>query len=485
VNLVNIKRMHTESRTPALTPLLLFFGLVLAGSAFLCIYQGEYYFAGIPFALLIGMIGLFNFRLLYYLLILCIPFSVPFQIGSFSIDLFSEPLMIVLLFISLIIFIKNRNFDLGFLKHPLSLLLLIHFLWMVFISFYSVNPQPSLKYLISKAWYIGALFFMTGIIIEKISDFKKIFWLYFSSLFLIVITTLIRHYFMGMGFETASYPMNPFFHNHVLYSSTLAIFLPFIWFARKYYSENILKFIILGSAFILFIVGIGFAYTRASWLAIPIALIMFFVIKKNMTKYLLILSGIVLVIVLCFFLQHNRYMHYASDYKKTIFHKGDIEGHLEATYKLEDASGMERVYRWIAASRMFIDKPLLGSGPSTFYPEYKKYTLNTFYTYVSGNPEQSSTHNYFLMTLCEQGIIGFILFFTLCISLILVGTRLYSSFKDPEYKNLAMACTISLVLLYFHLLLNDLIETDKIGALFFITLTLIIKMDIWAKKAQI
>jgi O-antigen ligase len=473
--------MNTETKIYSL-PLIIFSGLVLIFSVFLCLYLEEYYFAGIPFALVIGIMGLLNFRLLYYLLIFSIPFSISFNVGSAAIDLFSEPLMMALLFISVIVFVRNKNLDLAFLKHPLSILLLIHFLWMIFITFFSVNPVHSIKYLISKAWYMAAFFFMTGIVIQTISDFRKVFWLYFSSLLTIIIITLIRHYGMGMGFETASKPMYPFFHNHVLYSSTLAVFLPFVWFAYKSYSNNIFKYALLGIGLLLFITGICFAYTRASWLALPFAVIVYFIIKKNLTKYFLIASGLFLIVTLSFLLYHNRYMHYASDYSKTIFHKGDIEGHLEATYKLEDVSGMERIYRWIGASRMFIDKPITGSGPSTFYPEYKSYTLSTFYTFVSGNPEGSSTHNYFLMVLCEQGIIGFLLFSTICLSLVLIGTRLYATCKDSEYKNLAMACTLSLILLYLHLMLNDLIETDKIGSLFFITLTMIIKLDMWAKK---
>jgi O-antigen ligase len=466
-------------------PLLLFLGFVLVISIFLSIYNENYYFALVSFPLIVGIIGLFDFRLLYYLLIFCIPFSIQFEVGSMSIDLFSEPIMIGLLFISIVIFIKNKSFDLRFLNHPLSLLLLIHFFWMIFVSFYSINPLHSVKYLISKAWYIGAFFFMTGIIVQNINDFKRIFWLYFSSLFLIIILTLIRHSSMGMTFESASYPMTPFFQNHVLYSSTLVIFFPFVWFAWKCYTENQFKYSLLTLALLFFIVAIGFSYTRASWLALATIPILFFIIKKNFTKYVLIISGLFIVTSITFLVNDHKFMDMASDYHKTIFHKGDIEGHLKATYTLEDVSGMERVHRWVAAGRMFSERPMLGTGPSTFYPEYKRYTLMAFHTYVSNNPEKSSTHNYFLLTLCEQGIIGFLLFTAICISVILIGTRLYSTLKSSEYKNLTMACLLSLILLYLHLMFNDLIETDKMGSLFFISLILIIKIDIWAKDAKL
>jgi O-antigen ligase len=151
---------------------------------------------------------------------------------------------------------------------------------------------------------------------------------------------------------------------------------------------------------------------------------------------------------------------------------------------MQDASGMERIYRWVAAKRMVQDKPIFGTGPSTFYPEYKRYTLNSFHTYVSDNPEMSSTHNYFLMVLCEQGVIGFLFFSSISVMLLLTGSRLYNGLQEKQHRNLAMACTISLVILYFHLTLNDLIETDKVGSLFFICMAILVRLDQWSKQAK-
>ena len=62
---------------------------------------------------------------------------------------------------------------------------------------------------------------------------------------------------------------------------------------------------------------------------------------------------------------------------------------------------MERVYRWVAATRMFKDHPWMGFGPGNFYPYYMHYTLSDFETYVSDNPERSTAHNYPLLLLAE------------------------------------------------------------------------------------
>ena len=141
---------------------------------------------------------------------------------------------------------------------------------------------------------------------------------------------------------------------------------------------------------------------------------------------------------------------------------------------------MERVYRWVAAARMIADKPLVGSGPSTFYPEYKRYTVKSFRTYVSDNPEKSTTHNYFLLQLAEQGIPGFLLFVSLIVTALLLAERLYHrSRQRPEVRRVVLAATLSFVVIVFHLTLNELVEVDKIGPVFFICLALLVRAESW------
>jgi O-antigen ligase len=145
---------------------------------------------------------------------------------------------------------------------------------------------------------------------------------------------------------------------------------------------------------------------------------------------------------------------------------------------------MERVYRWVAAARMIGEKPLTGSGAATFYPEYKRYTVKSFRTYVSANPEKSTTHNYFLLQLAEQGIPGFVLFLTLIATTLLMAERLYHrSRPQPEVRRVVLAATLSFVVIVFHLTLNELVEVDKIGPVFFICLALLVRCGTWLDKA--
>jgi O-antigen ligase len=287
------------------------------------------------------------------------------------------------------------------------------------------------------------------------------------------------------SFEMANLVMAPFFHNHVLYSTTIAVFLPFVWFARFWYPGGSFLRMVLNAGLLVLLFSVTVAYTRASWLAVMALIPCFLIVKYRLTKAGLVVAGIALTITVIYLVRQNQYLEYAIEYRKVIFHEGDLEKHLEATYQFEDVSGMERVYRWVAAKKMVEDHWFLGSGPSTFYPEYKRYTVNAFTTFVSDNPERSTTHNYFLMVLTEQGVIGFLLFTGLYVYLVLRGTRLYTSLRNRNYKNLAMATTLSLFMLALHLFLNDLIETDKVGALFYLSCIFLVKLDQWQKEEEL
>jgi O-antigen ligase len=145
---------------------------------------------------------------------------------------------------------------------------------------------------------------------------------------------------------------------------------------------------------------------------------------------------------------------------------------------------MERIYRWIAAGRMFADRPLTGSGPQTFYPEYRKYTVSRFTTYVSNNPDKSTVHNYFLLQFAEQGVVGGILFLLLMGYALLLPEKIYHRTQNPEFKQMALAAGLCLFIVAVHLVLNELVETDKIGALFYISMAILVRLDNWTGKSQ-
>lgn len=185
--------------------------------------------------------------------------------------------------------------------------------------------------------------------------------------------------------------------------------------------------------------------------------------------------GITLIIVHLF--HQNYFLKYAPIFEETIYHE-DFGKHLSSTFSGTDVSSMERVYRWVAATRMFKDHPWMGFGPGNFYPNYLHYTLSDFQTYVSDNPERSTTHNYELLILSEQGVIGLAIFLFLTVVIFISGEKIYHRMQTADDKRIVMTLIIVIAMVYVNLLLSDLLESDKVGPFFFISLSLLAAWDI-------
>ena len=194
-------------------------------------------------------------------------------------------------------------------------------------------------------------------------------------------------------------------------------------------------------------------------------------------KVVLVVTAIGFMAFYAVLSQRDNWLLFAPDFERTITHSR-FDNLLEATTKLEDISTMERVYRWVAASYMVEDKPFTGFGPGTFYFFYKNYTVSSFKTYVSDNPERSGIHNYSLMTTVEQGLPGLVIFFLLISTVLLTGEHLYHRISDPDERRILLAAVLSFALINLLMLMNDLVETDKIGSFFFMTMAMIIQCGI-------
>jgi O-antigen ligase len=174
--------------------------------------------------------------------------------------------------------------------------------------------------------------------------------------------------------------------------------------------------------------------------------------------------------------QKNRFLEFAPDYNKTVSHF-EFEDLLTATVKLQDISTMERVYRWVAGSYMIGERPWTGFGPNNFYQNYAVRTVRSFRTYVSDNPEKSGIHNYYLMTAVEQGIPGLIIYLILIFTVLILGERIYHRTHDDQRKRMVLTVLASLVVIHVMQTMNDLLETDKVGPFFFISIAILANID--------
>ncbi|MGB3075043.1 MAG: O-antigen ligase family protein [Chitinophagales bacterium] len=461
-----------------------FFGLLFI-CAFASIYTENYLLLLIPGSILFIYLCINDFRSIYFLLLFLLPLSTEVALpGGFATDFPTEPLIagLMLLFFCAVA-ARPAIFNQEVLKSPIIFLLLIHFCWILVATAYSADPLVSVKYSLAKMWYIITFVFVTGLVIKELTTFKTAFWCILIPLLFTAVYSLVRHSRYDFSFQTVNEQMIPFFRNHVNYACTLAQIMPFVVLAIGWYKKKSLARRFLLFSFALLLVAIYFAYTRSAWLSLIGACFMYIIIRNKLTGWLLTAGLAAMLGFMIYMSVQNHYLNYAPDFEHTIYHQ-ELEDHLLSTFEGEDVSSAERVYRWIAGVRMWLDRPVIGYGPGNFYGFYKAFTVTSFKTYVSENPERSSVHNYFLLLLTEQGIIGLLIFLALTIVLLMQGQRIYHQTIDREEKRYVMAVLLCLVIIYVNTMLSDLIETDKIGSFFFICIALLVNQDVRNKKLR-
>ena len=133
---------------------------------------------------------------------------------------------------------------------------------------------------------------------------------------------------------------------------------------------------------------------------------------------------------------------------------------------------------------MVQEKPWLGFGPSSFYSVYQSFVDRHFTTYVSNNPEHSGIHNYYLMTAAEQGLPGLLIFLVLVIAVLITGESCYHRMEKGPMRDLLLAALISFVCNLFILSLNDTVETDKLGSIFFLCIAIVIQMKMQGARSK-
>ena len=435
----------------------------------------------VPFALLALLWGLKDFRRLYFLIWATIPFAIEVDLpGGFSTDFPAEPLMWMCCFmLPAYFYLYHKEIDFRFIFHPLFILLVIHFSWIILTSVISSEPIISFKYTLAKSWYLVCFVLIPLLLFRTMDDFKTWGMYYLIPLVGTVLIIMVRHSQYGFTFATINNAVIPIYRNHVDYACTLGIILPYLWILRKWFTGTAGKIFLYGTIFLV-VAGIYFSYTRAAWLCIPLAVGLYYLIRFRLMRAVIPVALALVILFVGYMSFENRYLQYSPDYEKTITHK-QFDDLVSATIKMEDISTVERFYRWVAGFYMIKERPLAGFGPASFYSQYHSYADRHFVTYVSDNPEHSGMHNYYLMVAVEQGLIGLGIFLLLIIAVMVFGERLYHQMKESPRRAFLMAALISFGCNLFILTLNDMVETDKLGSFFFLSIAIVILFTLQEK----
>ena len=429
------------------------------------IYFDFYYLLALPLVIIIGFLYIFHLDIIFLIIVFCTPLSFNFEnldIGGIGFYFPTEPLLLVFsgLFIFNSIYQKKYFKNFLFYKNPIVLVIIIQLIWILTSSITSELPSVSLKFLISRSWFIIPIIFYGFHFFKKGKKAIYQFFLTFlASMLIVTIYTLINHMINEFSEESGHWVMWPFFKDHTSYGAILALCIPInIWLI--YISENKLLKNLLYFGLIVFFVGLYFSYTRAAWLSILIAATVFLLYYlKIKFKWIISLIIIPLIFVLINFteisylIQKNDAEHTTENFSERIESMSNISS---------DASNLERLNRWNCALELFYKRPFFGWGPGTYSFVYAPFQSSKNLTIISTNfGDGGNAHSEYLGPLAEQGFIGFLINSVL-IAILFISTGLYYIKCDHSYyKNLTLMIILSLTTYFSHGVLNNYLDTDK------------------------
>ena len=419
-----------------------------------------------------------HLKKIYVFLFFILPFSIELNIaGGIGIDFPGEILLLALSGIALL-FLLSRKLPIGIIT-PIGAILIAQVAWSIVAMLLGNDILISAKWIAAKIWYILPFYVLPFYILTSKKDLHDLLDMYLIGLLCAGGYFFIDHGLTGFDFMQKTSVGKPFWRNHVNYACTLLLALPIIFYRYKTHRIGTgLRYIALGLIFLTFLY---FSYARVAYVCIGAWIGYYFILRLRLTSVAIIISLLGVVIISYQTINNETFIKYAPEYTEAITQQS-FENKINATLEGRDISTMERLHRWVAGYRIIEENPIVGIGPANFYNTYKPYTLYAFETYVSDNPEQSGIHNYYLMLMAEQGLVGFLLLLILLIAaLVLVEQQFHRKHSNKDLLFMAGGILIMIITMNT---INDMVEVIKIGSWFFFTCFLIQRGKSWSNTSQ-
>lgn len=437
-----------------------------------------YYFSILPVALVIGLMALMSLDKLVFLIVFCTPLSVNLtDIGlGVGVSLPTDPLLAGVMLLFIIKLLLEGRFDRKVTRHPVTVAIIIYLAWLGLATIASEMPIVSIKFFISKLWFIITFYFVSTQIFRN--NKKNVGWYLFSYILAftgIITYTIIRHSMWGFMEQPAHWVMEPFYADHTSYGAILAMFFPLlVGYAIKGNFTRSFK-ILLWALVALYTMALVLSYTRAAWVSLVGALGVMMVIVLRI-KFRTVLIGAVSLIALFLAFQTQIYMKLEKNRQDS---SADFGEHVQSITNISsDASNLERLNRWSSAWRMFKQRPFLGWGPGTYMFQYAPFQLSSERTIISTNMgDMGNAHSEYIGPLAESGLFGSLSFILIIITTIYTAVMLYFKLDDKQLKLTVLMLLLGLITYFIHGMLNNFLDTDKASAPFWGFIAAIVAID--------
>jgi O-antigen ligase len=413
---------------------------------------------GIIFTLLSGLLIFVEPRLIF-ILITFVTFSVPHDIigSEFVIPLlgFNWYIMDWILFFSLLAWFTRvaSGITLKMQKSPITVPMLIFFTALVIsagVGVYRGYP-PQDVFADLRLFFYYFSFFIVLIFVRNFKDIEMIFWgmivcgtigsmpeiLSSISQSQVDILTGRKMFFTRItGPQEVNYPIQ-------LVASV--VMFPFI--------KTIGKKIILVLSSLISTMALFLSYTRGSWLAAVIGLVLVVLLYGryalfNRGNYLKI-SGLILFAIFTVFL-----LDITGIFTLDIF----LSRISLVSVRQIDISSLERVTEWQVGWQVFVANPLLGAGLGFIYH---------FNAVGIGNLTQIFLHNSYLYVLSKMGMIGFISFVLVYMKVLISSVKSMRILRHSMEMGLLLAFSSMILVLLVKSLttwhLNTLTTSQFVG----------------------
>ncbi len=449
------------------------------------IWMEFYYVLLLPFVLAVAWAAFFKLEYLWYVIVFFTPLSINLEelkLGGVGMALPTEPLLFGVLILFFFKLLSGKSIDKKIFTHPISSVIYAYLAWMLLTCVTSEMPVVSLKYLLTRMWFIASFYFIAIHLFKDEKNIRKYFLLYLFPLFLVIIYTVVRHSFYGFDRDSSHWVMEPIFKDHTSYGAVLAMYFPVLIGLLMRKNMNLLLRVMLSIGLVILTVGLVLSYTRAAWLSI--------VAVSGILAILLLGIKLRTVILSMFAMGAFLFMSWDDLQVSLSRNKQDssdkLDEHVSSMSNVSsDASNLERLNRWHCAMEMFKERPIVGWGPGTYQFVYAPFQRSKDLTIISTKQgDGGNAHSEYLGPLCEQGVPGSLLFIVLLIAVSNLSFRLFYTIKDREIKLLIASAYLGLMTYYIHGVLNNYLDLDKASIPFWGFTAVLVAIDLYHNKKE-
>lgn len=401
-----------------------------------------------------------------YLVAFSTPFSVIISSKNIPLGLSlpSEALMITITMVFFARILYDLRINRDFLKHPISIAILVYLGWMLITCLTSARPVISIKAFASKLWFITSCYwFFMQMVDDNLKNAVRYFNCYALGLAIIVVITTYLHALSGFDEHYAHYVMSPFYNDHTAYGAALAFMIPlsvgFIFLPERKLHHKIFYIIIS----LILLTGFYLSFSRAAWISLVASVGVLVILKLRIKLSWLVSGGLIIGTLLFIYADDILYKMSRNSQDSS----GNFMEHVQSMSNIStDASNMERINRWTAAFGMIKERPIFGWGPGTYQFEYAPFQVGYYRTIISTDfGDGGNAHSEYIGPCAESGIPGALTVFAIVFLFLYFGIKTYIYSDDKTLKILSLCMTLSLISYYTHGVFNNFLDTDKLSVI--------------------